>query len=68
MFRFLTRAADPNDLLTSQLYDQDSFYPAFHHDLSNAINEVIIESPFVSHKRMNALYPSFRAMAKRGVA
>ena len=34
MFRFLKRAADPSDLLTSQLFDQDSFYPAFHRDLS----------------------------------
>lgn len=67
MFRFLTRATDPSDLLTSQLFDQDSFYPAFHRDLSGAVSEVIIESPFISHKRMNALYPSFRAMAKRGV-
>lgn len=68
MFRFLKRETDPSDLLTSQLYDQDSFYPAFNRDLADAVSEVIIESPFISHKRMNALYPSFRAMAKRGVA
>jgi phosphatidylserine/phosphatidylglycerophosphate/cardiolipin synthase-like enzyme len=68
MFRFLARrAVESSDLLTSQLYDQKGFYPAFLRDLSGAVSEVIIESPFISHKRINALYPSFRAAAKRGV-
>lgn len=68
MFRFHARhTAGANDLLTSQLFDQNSFYPALERDLSKATSEVIIESPFISHKRINALYPSFRALAKRGV-
>lgn len=68
MLRFLTRCSvEANGLLTSRLHDQTNFYPAFIRDLSSATREVIIESPFISHKRMNALYPSFRALAKRGV-
>ncbi|GAC1371286.1 MAG: hypothetical protein NVSMB39_4890 [Candidatus Saccharimonadales bacterium] len=68
MVRFLKRQTpNPSELLTSRLHDQTDFYPVFSRDLSNATREVIIESPFVSHKRMNALYPSFRALAKRGV-
>ena len=68
MLRFLKRhAADPSGLLTSRLHDQANFYPAFIRDIAGATREVIIESPFISHKRMNALYPSFRSLAKRGV-
>jgi phosphatidylserine/phosphatidylglycerophosphate/cardiolipin synthase-like enzyme len=68
MFSFLRRQrTDPGSLLISRLYDQTNFYPAFIRDLSDATREVIIESPFISPKRMNALYPSFRAEAKRGV-
>jgi phosphatidylserine/phosphatidylglycerophosphate/cardiolipin synthase-like enzyme len=68
MFSFLRhQTSDPGSLLTSRLYDQTDFYPAFIRDLSDAMREVIIESPFISHKRINALYPSFRAAAKRGV-
>jgi phosphatidylserine/phosphatidylglycerophosphate/cardiolipin synthase-like enzyme len=68
MFSIFKRLrADASGLLTSRLYNETDFYPAFLHDLSGATREVIIESPFISHKRMNALYPSFRAMAKRGV-
>ena len=36
-------------------------------DLSRCKRELIIESPFITHKRMNALYPSFRRLTKRGV-
>lgn len=68
MLRILRRrASDPSGLLTSRLHDQANFYPAFLRDIAGATREVIIESPFISHKRMNALYPSFRASAKRGV-
>jgi phosphatidylserine/phosphatidylglycerophosphate/cardiolipin synthase-like enzyme len=68
MFKLFTRrSTDASDLLISRLYDQTDFYSAFLRDASQATREVIIESPFITHKRMNALYPSFRAMAKRGV-
>ena len=68
MFNFFTRgSANSSDLLTSGLFDQSNFYSSFVKDLSNAVSEVIIESPFISAKRINALYPSFRVAAKRGV-
>ncbi len=68
MFSFLKReTADSGSLLTSRLYDQTDFYSAFISDLSDATREVIIEYPFISPKRTNALYPSFRTSAKRGV-
>ena len=68
MFKFLSRrSVNSSDLLTSDLYNQDDFYKTFVRDLSSAVSEVIVESPFISPKRINALYPSFRAAAKRGV-
>jgi len=36
-------------------------------DLAKCKRELIIESPFITHKRLNALYPSFRRLTKRGV-
>ena len=58
MFRLFTRSStDASDLLSSRLYNETKTYPAFLRDLANARSEVIIESPFISRKRANALYP-----------
>ena len=67
IFKKLFKRPDPTPLLTSKLYDERSFYPAFMNDLAKCKRELIIESPFITHKRMNALYPSFRRLTKRGV-
>jgi|SRR5665647_1698749 len=67
IFKYLFKRPDPTPLLSSRLYDEDSFYPAFLSDLSRCRFGVVIESPFITHKRMNALYPSFRRLTKRGV-
>ena len=54
-------------LLSSRLLDQDSFYDALIKDLAHAKHEVIIESPFLSFKRLNHLLPIFRKLAQRKV-
>ena len=51
-------------LLTSELYNEQTFYPVFLRDLSSCRELCVIESPFITHKRMNALYPSFRKLTK----
>lgn len=56
-----------NDLLASCLFSQDDFYPAFERDLARAHREVIIESPFLSPKRLNHLLPLLRRLKRRGV-
>lgn len=56
-----------DDFLASQLYDQDTFYKAFVHDLKNCTSELIIESPFITTKRVNLLLPIIDNLAKRGV-
>jgi phosphatidylserine/phosphatidylglycerophosphate/cardiolipin synthase-like enzyme len=56
-----------SDLLTSRLFDQDSFYPKFIEDIKYAQYEIIIESPFISMKRLNLLLPVLRTATRRGV-
>ena len=67
IFKYHFKRPNPTPLLSSGLFDEDSFYPAFLNDLSKCKFEVVIESPFITRKRMNALYPSFRRLTKRGV-
>lgn len=67
IFRNYFKGPDATPLLTSRLYDERTFYAAFLRDLRKCKTEVIIESPFITHKRMSALYPSFRMLTKRGV-
>lgn len=52
---------------TSKLYDQNTFYKAFERDLKHCRRELIIESPFITTRRMNALLPLFARLRKRGV-
>ena len=51
-----------------RMYDQESFYKAFEKDLLLAQKEVIIESPFITIKRINALLPMFTKLRNRGVS
>lgn len=54
-------------LMSSSLLSQNDFYGVFMKDLSKAKHEVIIESPFMSLKRLNYLIPIFRQLNRRGV-
>lgn len=51
----------------SKLYDQDNFYDAFLGDLKRTRSRVIIESPFITMKRLNKLIPVLRKLQGRGV-
>lgn len=67
MFRLFNRSAASADLLTSKLYDQDSFYPAFLKDLGKCQNEVIIECPFITNRRLKTLLPTLEKLKARKV-
>lgn len=54
-------------LYSSKLYNEQTFYDAFEQDLKRCRNEAIIESPFLSSKRVEALLPLLRKAVKRGV-
>jgi phosphatidylserine/phosphatidylglycerophosphate/cardiolipin synthase-like enzyme len=56
-----------NDLLSSHLYDNKNFYKMFKKDLKHAQSSVIIDSPFITAKRMVDLMPILRKLRRRGV-
>jgi hypothetical protein len=56
-----------NNLLSSHLYDNKNFYKAFEEDLKGAQQSVLIESPFITTRRMNGLLPLFHMLRQRGV-
>lgn len=64
MFRLKQRT---DNLSTSKLFDQNSFYDAFMGDLKSSKIEVIIESPFITFRRMKAIFPLIEKLTKRGV-
>jgi hypothetical protein len=53
MLSLLQRSNDKfHDLLDSKLYDDMTFYPVFIKDLNSCGAELIIESPFVTRRRL----------------
>lgn len=56
-----------SELATSELYNQDKFYDAFSRDLSRAQRRVVIESPFITMRRLNALLPTLQRLRRKGV-
>ena len=54
-------------MIKSTLFDESTFYQQFTKDLLRSTSEVVIESPFITTKRMNKLVPVFNKLVKRGV-
>ena len=52
---------------TSNLHDENTFYQAFIKDLEKCQEEVIIESPFITSKRMKTLSPILNKLYNRGI-
>ena len=68
MFRFLKKKQPfVEDLVTSELYNEKTFYQKFIADLLVCRSEVIIESPFITSSRMKILYPILINLAVKGV-
>jgi phosphatidylserine/phosphatidylglycerophosphate/cardiolipin synthase-like enzyme len=51
----------------SSLYDQNTFYDKFMRDMSHAKKQLIIESPFITSRRVRTLLPIFEKLRRRGV-
>ena len=56
-----------NPLSSSDLFDETTFYQTFTKDLSKCKSEVIIESPYITTKRMKTFDRIFKELLKRGV-
>lgn len=69
MFAHLFRQspAPVSDLLTSKLYDENTFYKVFLKDLASCHSEAIIESPFVTNWRLGELLPTLKKIKEHNV-
>lgn len=56
-----------SDLTTSILYNEDTFYNQFVNDLLKAKEEVIIESPYITQKRLDKLKPIFEKLINKNI-
>lgn len=63
----LSNYNETDSLLTSKLLDQRTFYGVFIQDLRRAQREVIIESPFLSLKRIATLLPTLQMLRRHKV-
>lgn len=55
-------------LLHSHLYNEQSFFPAFIADAKRATESIIVESPFISYRRLSWLYSTLEESVKQGVS
>lgn len=67
MFSASFKREAPVGFTCSQLYDQDGFYVAFLKDLNRCQHEAIIESPFITRRRLQTLLPTIQKLKKRRV-
>jgi hypothetical protein len=67
MFSFLKRQAGQSDLTSSKLFSDETFYVAFQKDLQKCQHEVIIESPFMTRRRLDTLLPALKKLKSRRV-
>ncbi len=61
------RELGSSELVSSKLYDQNGFYKAFIKDLNKAKSRVIIESPFLTKKRVTSLLPTIEKLINKNV-
>jgi len=65
MFSLLRRSN--GGITHSKLFDDNTFYCAFINDLGACKEEVLIESPFITSRRMATLLPVLQRLRQRGV-
>lgn len=65
--RFLSRDAVTPELAHSKLFNEETFYPALMKDLKKCGSELIIESPFITNRRLNQLLPALQKLKQRKV-
>lgn len=61
-------SSPPQELLTSKLCDETTFYKAFVRDINDCSEEIIIESPYITSRRMDMLTPALQKALHRGIS
>ena len=64
--RLFSKSLDTTELCTSRLFDNEIFYKAFIGDLRRANQNIYIESPFITRKRMGMLLTILRQARESG--
>lgn len=67
MFSISFKRQQSANFTESRLYDQDNFYAAFLKDLSKCQHEAIIESPFITRRRLETILPTIQKLKTRRV-
>jgi phosphatidylserine/phosphatidylglycerophosphate/cardiolipin synthase-like enzyme len=67
MFSLLRPKLSYHELLDSKLLSEDTFYDAFTKDLNKCQSEVIIESPFITNRRVSQLFGVIEKLKDRKV-
>jgi len=67
MFWFNSHSNTTNGLIDSSLYNDSTFYARFAKDLKNCHSEIIIESPFITNRRLDFLMPILQKLKTRQV-
>jgi hypothetical protein len=69
MFKLRLKYSDTTpSLQESRLFDEKTFYPAFMADLRGCHEQVVIECPFITSRRINTLLPTFQKLKQQGVS
>lgn len=61
------RKTPVSELLTSELLNEETFYPAFTKDLRGCQSELIIECPFITNRRLGQLLPALQKLKEQKV-
>lgn len=62
-----SRRVSATELLTSELLNEETFYPTFAKDLKKCQSELIIECPFITNRRLGQLLPTLESLKQRRV-
>ena len=67
MLRIIRDLLVQRKLLVSELFNERTFYQAFYKDLKRTKRRVVIESPYLTERRVEYLAPYLRRLTRRGV-
>ena len=67
MFRRRSTPITPSDRTSSGLFSDKTFYKAFIRDMRNCTTSIVIESPFITTRRMHSLLPELNKLLKRDI-
>lgn len=67
--QFLIQARQAyQELHVSKLFDESGFYPAFAKDLKCCKRELVIESPFITNRRLTTFLPELEKLSRNKVS